>query len=146
MDTKRKKHQLAATLAAATVGILAAGPLYSGSASAESCKKPPPITHLADTAIAGRAGDAGGPLVPPGSCPRRFGNAGMTIKLATSSGRVIATDHTGDSGVYRFAVRPGLYVVTASSGPMEPIPRCESKTVRIRRRERKIVNLACSVP
>jgi len=147
MYIKRKKHQLAAVMAAATVGVLAAGPLYSGSASAENCKPPPPITHLAETAIAGRTEDGGGPLRRRGSCPR-IGEGGITVKLATSSGRVIQTYHTRAGGVYRFAVRPGLYVVAAYRNAGETNPPCQSKTVRVRRHERKIVNLGvgCDVP
>jgi len=149
MYTKRKTHQLAVTMAAATVGIIATGPLYSGSASAESCKPPPPITHLAETAIAGRVYAGGGPLPQRGSCRLRFGSiigAGGAVKLATPSGRVIATYYIHAEGVYRFAVRPGLYVVTAYLNAGETNPPCEPKTVKVRRHERKIVKLGCNVP
>jgi hypothetical protein len=70
----------------------------------------------------------------------------MTVKLAMSSGRVIQTYYTRVGGVYRFAVRPGLYVVRAYLNAGETNPPCPSKTVLVRRRERKIVNLGCIVP
>jgi hypothetical protein len=145
MYTKRKKYQLTVVMTAATVGILATGPLYSDSASAQSCKSPPPITHLAETAIAGRTEAGGGPALLRGSCPR-IGNGGITVKLAMFSGRIIQTYYTRAGGVYRFAVRPGLYVVTAYLKAGETNPPCQSKTVRVRRHERKIVNLGCNVP
>jgi hypothetical protein len=143
MYTKRKKHhQLAVVMAAVTVGIPATGSLYSGSASAQGCKPPPPIKHLAATAIAGRVYDGGGPLRLHSSCRDRFRPlTGVTVKLATPSGRVIETYHLRAEGVYRFAVRPGLYVVAAYLNAGETTPHCNSKAVRIRRHERKIVNL-----
>ena len=140
MYTKRKKHhQLAVVMAAATVGILATGPLYSGSASAQSCKPPPPIKHLAATAIAGRVYDGGGPLRLHSPCRHRSHPlTGVTVKLATPSGRVIKTYYIHAEVVYRFAVRPGLYIVTAylNAGETNP-PFCkpQPKTVRVRRHE-----------
>jgi hypothetical protein len=145
MYTKRKKHQLAVIMVAATAGVLATGSLYYGSATADGCKPPPPITRLAETAIAGRTEAGGGPPLRRGSCPR-IGNGGITVKLAMSSGRVIQTYYTRAGGVYRFAVRPGLYVVTAYLDARETNPPCQSKTVKVRRHERKIVNLGCNVP
>jgi hypothetical protein len=151
MYTKRKKHLLAAIIMpAATVGILAIGPLYFRSASAQGCTALPPlppITHLAATAIAGRvyAGGGGPPTPPHGSC-RRISTigAGKDVTLATSSGRVIEIYYTRAEGVFRFAVRPGLYVVTAYLNAGETIPLCKPKTVRVRKHERKIVKLSCS--
>lgn len=148
MHTKLKKHQLAAVMAAATVGILATGPLYSGSASAQGCKPLPSITHLVGTAIAGRVYDGGGPLRRHSSCRHQSRPlTGVTVKLATPSGRVIKTYYIGAEGVYRFAVPPGLYVVAAYLDAGETTPHCNSKTVRVRRHERKIVNvgLGCNV-
>jgi hypothetical protein len=146
---QKKHHQLVAMMAAAIVGILATGSLYSGSASAESCKPPPPITHLAATAIAGRVYDGGGPPPPEhSSCKHRSRPlTGVTVKLATPSGRVIGTYYIHAEGVYRFAVRPGLYVVAAYLSAGETTPPCNSKTVRVRRHERKIVDigLGCDV-
>lgn len=158
MHTKRRKHhQLAIMMGVVTAGILAIGSLHSGSASAQSCKPPPPITHLASTAIAGHVYAGGGPLPRRGSCTRRFdsligakadtAHAGEFVKLATPSGRVIEIYYVHADGLYRFAVRPGLYVVSAYlSAGEEVTPHCQSKTVRVRRHERKIVNLGCNVP
>jgi hypothetical protein len=158
MHTKRKEpHQLAVMMAAVTVGILATGALHSGSASAQSCKPPPPITHLAATAIAGRVYADGGPLRRHDRCRRGVdsltsadgaaADAGEAVKLATPSGRVIRTYYIHTEGVYRFAVRPGRYVVTAYLNARETNPlHCQSATVRVRRHERKIVNLGCNVP
>jgi hypothetical protein len=148
MYFNRKKYQLAFVVAAATVGILATGPLYSGSASAESCKPPPPIRHLAETAIAGRVYAGGGPAPPAhGSCSFQVSTlgAGGAVTLATQSGHVIETYYLHAGGVYRFAVRPGLYVVRASIDAGETSPPCQPKTVRIREHERKIVKLSCIV-
>ena len=143
MHTKRKKyHQLTVMMAVVTVGILAAGSLHSGSASAQSCKPPPPITHLAATAIAGRVYDGGGPLRLHSPCRHQSRPlTGVTVTLATPSGRIIKTYYVHGEGVYRFAVRPGLYVVAAYLKAGETTPHCNSKTVKVRRHERKIVNL-----
>lgn len=149
MYNRRKKYQLAVMMAAATVGTVATGSLYSGSASAQGCKPPPPITHLAGTAIAGRVYEGGGPLRLHRSCRHQSRSlTGVTVKLATPSGRVIETYYIGAEGVYRFAARPGLYVVMAYLSAGETTPHCNSKTVRVRRHERKIVNLGlgCDVP
>lgn len=150
MYTKRKKYQLAAVMAAAIAAVLATGPLYSGSAGAQSCKPLPPITHLAETAIAGRVYADGGPPPPPqhSSC-RPIGTIGpgKAVTLATPSGHVIETYYTRAEGVYRFAVQPGLYVVRASLNPGETdSPPCAPKTLRVRRHERKIVQLSCIIP
>lgn len=150
MYIKRKKHKLAVMMAAATVGILATGPLYSGSASAQGCKLLPSITHLAETAIAGRVYAGGGPILPRrlrhSSC-RRIGTIGTggAVTLTTPSGRVIETYYIHAGGVYRFAVRPGLYLVTAYLNAGETKP-CEQKSVRVQKGERKIVKLSCIVP
>ncbi len=148
MYTKRKTHRLAVMMTAATVGMLATGPLHSGSASAQSCKPLPPITHLAATAIAGRVYAGGGPLRRHSPCRHRLSliGAGGTVTLATPSGHVIETYYIHAEGVYRFAVWPGLYVVTAYLNARETIPHCKPKTVRVRRHERKIVELGCNVP
>jgi hypothetical protein len=142
---RKKLHQLAVMMAAATVGILATGSLYSGSASAQGCKPPPSITHLAATAVAGRVYDGGGPLRLHNSCRRQSRPlTGVTVDLATPSGRVIETYYIRADGVYRFTVRPGLYVVAAylpAGEANQPSCKPQPKTVRVRRHERKIVNL-----
>lgn len=144
MHIKLKKHQLLAVMmVAATVGVLETGPVYSGSASAQSCKPLSPITHLAETAIVGRVDTGGGPLRRHEACRVRFIGPGRPVTLATPSGRVIEVYYTHSEGVYRFAVRPGLYVVRAYLNAGETNPPCKPKTVRVRRHERKIVRLGC---
>jgi hypothetical protein len=134
-----------AVMLAAAVCVLVAVPTYSGSASARSCT-PAPISRLAETAIAGRVYANGGPRPRRGSCEARFGRpmTGVAVRLVTPSGRVIKSDDTGAGGVYRFAVRPGLYRVSAYLA--RSVRACESKIVRVRRDERKVLLLSCSIP
>jgi hypothetical protein len=70
---------------------------------------------------------------------------GIRVKLTTSSGRLVRTADTGSGGVYRLAVRPGLYRVSAYLAAKES-RACDTKTVRVRKDERKIINLSCSIP
>jgi hypothetical protein len=143
-----RANYVATVMLAATGCVLVTVLLLSGSASARSCKPPPPIPRVAGTAIAGRVYEADGPPPLRDSCLARYGRPiarGVLVKLTTTSGRVIKTTATGAGGIYRFAVRPGRYAVSAYWAPFGSGP-CETATVRVQRDERKILSLSCSIP
>lgn len=80
-----------------------------------------------------------GPQHPGPSCTSPY--AGATVRLLDNNATVIASTITSPRGTFTLRAPPGEYAIEVAVEGL--YPRCESKTVLIRRRHLAAVTLDC---